>query len=78
MTTNHTPEPWKVEIGCNKETAITSDDDWIAILNRLEKTQANARRIVACVNACKGVSTEALENIAKASPGLIATAHSSF
>ncbi len=62
----HTPEPWKhngkwrivadlcgpqqmvIDTGCNKAT-------------RTERNRANARRIVACVNACEGVSTQRLE-----------------
>lgn len=58
----HTPEPWHIarnEIsetifycrGLHSETATTYGD----------KDGANARRIVACVNACAGISTETLE-----------------
>jgi len=34
----------------------------IALLQTGAYTEANARRIVACVNACEGLSTEALES----------------
>jgi hypothetical protein len=34
-----------------------------------EKCEANARRIVACVNACKGLSTEAIETFGESIPG---------
>lgn len=63
MKTDHTPEPWHSEcatvskdIGDHRyEVAICAD--WS------EETFANARRIVACVNACAGIETELLEII---------------
>lgn len=59
----HTPTPWKV-----------SEKDWYVISNcghicemmgpfGYEVNKANARRIVACVNACEGIETEALETM---------------
>jgi hypothetical protein len=38
-----------------------------------EIDQANARRIVACVNACAGIDTEKLEQVAKGERLLIMT-----
>lgn len=60
MKTDHTPEPWHSEcatvfkdIGDHRyEVAICAD--WS------EETFANARRIVACVNACAGIPDEQL------------------
>ncbi|MDO6385627.1 hypothetical protein [Uliginosibacterium sp. 31-12] len=71
----HTPEPWKVseESFDNdgvEESVIRGLDDRAAIAVTLDfgennptMREDNARRIVACVNACKGLSTEVLENI---------------
>lgn len=59
----HTPEPWSIDseespLDYEMDYWVTSDD-----LDRvcLAVTYANARRIVACVNACDGISTECLE-----------------
>jgi hypothetical protein len=62
----HTPEPWFLAGLAENETQL-----WIRTLDypitsiRFGKTlntdKANARRICAAVNACKGISTEALE-----------------
>ena len=56
MTQQHTPEPW----------AFGEDNDgWYVEKDRDQfvygLTEANARRIVACVNACAGISTESME-----------------
>jgi hypothetical protein len=71
QTTAHTPEPWAV-IDINEGAAIKDgrnvtiaycDYATHADRNELpaEETNANARRICAAVNACEGISTEALE-----------------
>jgi hypothetical protein len=74
----HTIEPWAMVQGFNKkigESLIIVPDGAIigkeyeviclisdmATLNNIDK--ANARRIVACVNACAGVPIEALEHL---------------
>ncbi len=69
----HTPEPWMVGGPDNSAaTLITATGgDWVTkpeivscphcALHQL--TDANARRIVACVNACAGEETETLEQI---------------
>lgn len=78
---SHTPEPWSVaeESFDNDgihESVIRGLDGRAAIAVTLEfgannpgMREANARRIVACVNACEGISTELLEcpggNVAK-------------
>ena len=52
--TKHTPEPWELY-----GHAIHKDGECLAYLNGC--SFENARRIVACVNACEGISTERLE-----------------
>ena len=62
--TEHTKEPWNVgendaagnfiiEDSRSQIVCIVGDED--------QDNAANARRIVACVNACEGISTEQLE-----------------
>ncbi|HEY7330684.1 MAG TPA: hypothetical protein VH592_23795 [Gemmataceae bacterium] len=60
----HTPEPWRI-IG---KTVKCTDHGRLYNIARVdnklftgEANEANARRICAAVNACKGISTEALE-----------------
>lgn len=67
----YTPEPWYL-FNTNNTTAIKEKDivrgpevvAWMGF-DRSERTRkehvANARRIVACVNACAGIPTETLE-----------------
>jgi hypothetical protein len=63
--TIYTPEPWFVHP--EQPDTITNREDgegWgIAICDGddHEQESANARRIVACVNACRGIATGALE-----------------
>jgi hypothetical protein len=63
----HTSGPWKIY---NDENPLDfSMDYWINGLNgeivcSFGVSRENARRIVACVNACEGVSTEFLETLA--------------
>ena len=61
MKTEHTPEPWKNVKGVH----VVSGEKQIArcwVENRpVSVAHANARRIVACVNACAGIPTEVLE-----------------
>jgi hypothetical protein len=60
----HTKEPWVLG-GCSGRMITTPDgytgDGFIADVDTLD----NARRIVACVNACEGVDTENLEMIGR-------------
>lgn len=62
--TKHTPEPWRIECDAadrnvirggaeEKPTTVIVVDSWVK--------EANARRIVAAVNACAGIATETLE-----------------
>lgn len=69
----HTKEPWEwhAQGDANAYVLLTSDKKWVIgfIQNGglLPPTQeANARRIVACVNACAGFSTEVIEIIVRA------------
>lgn len=64
----YTPEPWEL---FSKGTTIAVMDrsrkeivHWAGFDSshfRIKTQRANARRIVACVNACKGIETETLE-----------------
>lgn len=65
MSNSHTPEPWSA-IDNNSYWEIQSDDGQIgdACASNFMvggKGEVNARRIVACVNACRGLSTKELE-----------------
>lgn len=60
----HSPEPWKVNE--NLDNQVVSD--WGVIIaetfrdrNGALVPRGNARRIVACVNACTGIPTDVLE-----------------
>lgn len=68
--TKHTPEPWSVKPG---PKIIGNGEDFLGMpisvarlnltVGHYESEEANARRIVACVNACKGLPTQELEEI---------------
>lgn len=62
----HTPEPWRVEIGEQPESIAVLCTCGLAHFEIVSDSQlgdihADARRIVACVNACAGCATEVLE-----------------
>jgi len=66
---NHTPEPWLINENCADEVGVLcaeNTQEYGSIIPILlaygNKANANARRIVACVNVCKGLSNEDLEN----------------
>lgn len=62
----HTKEPWAFN-GARIESRDEhgwANDGWIAALCEGPEAIANARRIVACVNACAGMDSLLLENIA--------------
>ncbi|WP_320153010.1 hypothetical protein [uncultured Tolumonas sp.] len=69
----HTPEPWFYDE--NRPANFYSDDDTGSIIGECgryafvkrsdDERRANARRIVACVNACEGSTTEDLERLGK-------------
>ena len=66
MTTKHTPGPWRID---EYRNFVTPDGPLYlggvttprALGDGIRKGWENARRIVACVNACEGISTENLE-----------------
>lgn len=69
---NHTPEPWRVHshhhpISNTWTHSLITDEEYGDVLGSVNtapmdpRAEANARRIVACVNACRGLSTEDLE-----------------
>lgn len=64
---HHAPEPWSVYEGEEFDGIIDSHGQHIAEMWMREDWPygANARRIVACVNALQGVKTEALEDAVK-------------
>lgn len=79
MPTEHTPEPWKVkrDVGHFQESILAADTRTIAVIPDrqfpLLQQQANTARIVACVNACKGLSLGTVEAIASGGGGLHST-----
>lgn len=62
-TPMHTPEPWAVapegRFQKVEGNGYPVAEMWLSDGNH----KANARRIVACVNACAGLPTEELENV---------------
>ena len=68
---SHTPEPWITDDphqifapAINEYVAITDVERDAVPLIDAATVAANARRIVAAVNACEGMDTESLESIA--------------
>lgn len=63
----HTPGRWEVPGPSPDLIGTTNPRKLVAQTygDSHEEIEANARRIVACVNACAGVPTEALEAFAK-------------
>ena len=61
---DHTPGPWAVNF--TKFSEVRAENGAVIArcvkLTSLTNLEANARRIVACVNACEGISTEHLIN----------------
>jgi hypothetical protein len=60
----HTPEPWEAKSPCPGECCwvlkpVNSNAEFDHITSP-ELSESDAKRIVACVNACKGISTEKL------------------
>ena len=59
---SHTKEPWngkRINLAVHYFESIGSE---IAFTCKSDESMANSRRIVACVNACAGIRTEALEH----------------
>lgn len=74
----HTPEPWRIgkstpHMGCvvsdHPVEGISGANEWDYYDGNMvaeSVSPANARRIAACVNACKGFDIETLESLVKA------------
>lgn len=73
----HTSEPWEInprlsgfpQIATPDGVVIAKTDCSISAVywvNDSKRAQANARRIVACVNACKGINPEAVPEMLEA------------
>ena len=61
----HTTEPWRVHL-LDRQTMIASDveNGYLAETRKVKRGDidvVNAKRIVACVNACAGITNEALD-----------------
>lgn len=81
MSAQHTPTPWRHNVEGYPEAGIKGANGrniahtWNvgasqpksadALKKRTEEDRANARRIVACVNACEGIATERLEDLGR-------------
>jgi len=65
LMSEHTKEPWGIHKSKNFVAILDSEGKHLAELwQRAEyDSVANARRIVACVNACVGIETETLERL---------------
>lgn len=78
--TEHTPEPW--QLNPDDPADVWDTGEYPAFVARCATTrkfqprevdEANARRIVACINYCAGVETAELEKWTKLSSRLRAT-----
>lgn len=65
---DHSPEPWKVRAPYSENRYYITDarDKIICIASTKD-----AKRIIACVNACQGFTTERLETIMKEGESLL-------
>lgn len=58
---SHTPEPWILDAACVAAESDQFNNGFYTANCRGPDREENARRIVACVNFCAGISTENLE-----------------
>lgn len=62
---NHTKEPWKIINTGHGGIGVIEGDNHIFVAGvdgrTAQEIMANTNRIVACVNACAGITDEALE-----------------
>lgn len=70
MSQQHTPEPWGINEWPQPDTSIAIGAAGTPLIARvilrdvsINGQKANARRIVACVNACAQITTDELESI---------------
>jgi hypothetical protein len=70
MNTQHTKAPWHVTDEGSQIVIQTFSDHPTGTIARIYGTgflvDANAQRIVACVNACEGINPEAVSDLLKA------------
>ncbi len=67
----HTPEPWRIEPATKKGNwRIVGANGQVVSIFSGSFDMANARRIVAAVNACAGIDTEDLERHYNAGGGI--------
>lgn len=70
----HTKEPWDFSVRAENMVEIHTQDKSIASValwshgrpGSTTEDKANARRIVACVNGCKGINPEAVKGLLEA------------
>jgi hypothetical protein len=55
---SHSPEPWSIDLGFDRHYLVDADGQILS--TSLHTDLSNAERIVACVNACKGVHNDTL------------------
>ena len=63
---SHTKEPWEAFTECPGECCwlirtVEDEEGRSELITSPETSEEDARRIVACVNACAGLSNESLE-----------------
>jgi hypothetical protein len=74
----HIPEPWTIQ-KCPKREAVTDRRDWPWLISyndgkyeghlaivQTPQAKETAARIVACVNACRGINPKAVPNLLEA------------
>lgn len=69
MKAKHIAEPWIAKQSDPTEWVVMNGHIVIAIFNRKDNphwNEANAKRIVACVNACAGINPEAVPDLLEA------------
>ncbi len=67
---SHTPEPWEAVTPCPGQCCwllqqVRNEHGMFGRISYPEMSEEDANRIVACVNACAGISTDALEEAAR-------------
>ena len=69
MENKHTPEPWRTDTKSGFPCDIHEEQNMNLLASTISchvdevEAEANARRIVACVNACSGITTSELERV---------------
>ena len=69
----HTPEPWKA---VGQDIRDGNEDNIVTVPygDDPEQAEANARRIVSCVNACEGINPDAVPELLEALHNLLINA----